>query len=704
MTQDFLFEIGTEELPAAAARSAAGQAGTLTERAFARHHVEVDPGNISVWVTPRRIAVYIMGLEPVQETREVADRGPIASKAFSENGEPTKAAAGFARAKGVAVDALEIREHEGQKFVFAVSSKQGKPIVELLPDICDQILLGISFPKTMRWDGADMSFSRPVRWIVAKFGDKTVNFEIAGIKSGDISRGHRFLGEPLVKITEASKYRELLLAANVTVDQEERRQIILEGLAVESGKRSASFTDPAGELEEVVYLVENPSVHAGIFPEEHLRLPGRVLTTCMQSHQRYFPLTDEDGSLKDGFLYVMNGDPDHAAGITEGNERVLEGRIEDAEFSFDKDLATGMEAMVSGLGEVVFHRRLGSLADKTERLKGLVEAFANLVSLCEPDLKTAMAAAALAKADQVSIMVQEFADLEGYIGSIYANLEGYPSGVCAAIGEHFLPTSSGGAIPATTPGAVLAIADKIDNIIGAFAVDEVPTGSRDPYGIRRAGAGISAISMKFGFDFDMEGLLASGHALYLGQKADVVKDATLPAAARDFVFDRVQNRMVEEGLPVEIVEAARSAGLMSTLRLETLAAALEAFRDEPAFEDFHTAYFRCSKIAAKAGEGLEGVKVDQSLFEQGTERQLHKAVTALEPEIEKLTASLDYAGALTAAATIRPEVDLFFDDVMVMAEDEALRKNRLALVLKAAAMLRRLGDPMRVAAAPKKEL
>ncbi|MDO8735984.1 MAG: glycine--tRNA ligase subunit beta, partial [Thermoleophilia bacterium] len=421
--RDFLFEIGTEELPAAAARSAADQAGPLALQVFSRNHIDIEPANVSIWVTPRRIAVFISSLTTMQNARELVDRGPAASKAFDEEGKPTKASAGFARAKGVAVEDLEVRDHDGQQFVFAVRHEEGRPTVELLPEICRALLHGISFSKTMRWNSADLRFSRPVRWLVAKFGEETISFEAAGIRSGDTSRGHRFLSDPELVIDSASGYRDLMADAKVTVDQMDRRRTILEGLSLEAGKSGASFIDPAGELEEVIYLVENPSVHAGDFAEGHLRLPARVLTTCMQSHQRYFPLTGQDGTLMPGFLYVMNGDPASAPDITAGNERVLEGRIEDAEFSFDKDLATGIEKMAAGLDKVVFHRRLGSLADKTMRLESLVKIFADLVCLDDSDLRSAAAAARLAKADQVSIMVQEFADLEGYIGSVYANME-----------------------------------------------------------------------------------------------------------------------------------------------------------------------------------------------------------------------------------------------------------------------------------------
>lgn len=702
-TMDFLFEIGTEEMPAAAARSAAAQAGPLVSQLFARNHIDVGKDGISIWVTPRRISVFISSLVSMQNDRELVDRGPVASRAFDEEGRPTKASEGFARAKGVTVEELEIRDHEGQQFVFAVRREDGRPTIELLPEICRDILHGISFPKTMRWNSADLRFSRPVRWLVAKFGEETIRFEAAGIESGDISQGHRFLAEPDIVIRSASTYREQMSQAMVAVDQEERRQVILEGLAVEAGKQGASFIDPAGELEEVIYLVENPSVHTGDFAKSHLRLPARVLTTCMQSHQRYFPLTSEDGSLMAGFLYVMNGDPGCAHEITAGNERVLEGRIEDAEFSFDKDLDTGIEKMVEGLDKVVFHRRLGSLAEKTLRLEALVKVFAEIVALGESDIRPASAAARLAKADQVSIMVQEFADLEGYIGSVYANLEGYPADVCKAVEEHFLPEMAGGPIPVTIPGAVLAIADRIDIIMGAFSVNEVPTGSRDPYGIRRAATGLAEISDRFGFDFELPAMLSAAVELFVRQGADVEQDELIVAKAMEFIMDRVQNRMVDTGMPVEVAEGARASGVTGTLRFTELATALDAFRRTPAFEDLHTAFFRSRKIADKAGEALADLMIDENLFEHESEKDLQNAINRNTGELDSRVASRDYGEALIIAAGIRPAVDSFFDGVMVMAEDEKIRNNRLALLTRVARMLLRLGDPIRVAAVSQDE-
>ncbi len=406
--RDFLLEIGVEELPAAAAASALSQAGPAAREAFGARRVQVEEEQVDVWVTPRRIAIFIKSLPEVQPAEEIAERGPAAAAAFDGDGNPTRAAEGFARAKGVGIDELEIREHQGKEFVFAVHRREGQPVAGLIPDICRRILRSFSFPKTMRWDSSGLRFSRPVRWLVTKFGEQTIEYEAAGMAAGDVSRGHRFLSVGEVRIDSPASYRKAMASACVLVDQEERRRLIEEGLAARAQERGAAFSDPAGELEEVLYLVEYPSVQAGSFGEEHLRLPDRVLVTAMQSHQRYFPLVNDDGSLVNGFLYVMNGDPRHAESITAGNERILAGRIEDAEFSFDKDLDEGIDAMVSRLADVVFHQKLGTLADKTGRLKALVDSLARMVGMESQELDAARTAAALAKADLVSAMVQEF--------------------------------------------------------------------------------------------------------------------------------------------------------------------------------------------------------------------------------------------------------------------------------------------------------
>lgn len=698
--QGFLLEIGVEELPASAARAALLQAKDLVAGIFSERRLQFQPQQINIWVTPRRIAIFLEELGARQAAEEFAERGPRADAAFDEKGKPTKAAAGFARAKGVKVEDLETRQDGGQQFVYAVHRKEGRPAVEILPEICQKIITSMTFPKTMRWDDAGLRFPRPIRWVVAKYGAETSSLAVGGLKSSSKSRGHR-PGSGEVDIKKADSYREALRKEKVIVDQEERRSLILEGLEAEAAKRGAGFIDPKGELEEVIYLVESPSVQSGDFEERHLRLPDRVLVTAMQSHQRYFPLVDGSGSLTNGFLYVMNGDDAFAGQITEGNEMVLKGRIEDAEFSFDKDVAAGIDAMAGRLDEVVFHNRLGSLKDKCGRLVELSGYMASLLGLGENENKTLAAAAGLAKADQVSVMVHEFPELEGYMGSVYANIEGYHAAVCDAIAEQYLPSAAAGELPDSVPGAVLSVCDKIDNITGAFAIDEIPSGSRDPYGLRRASAGIVEINEKFEFDYSLIELLGFSLKLYQAQNAGINNVAEVVESAYGFICDRLQNRMVEKGMPVEVLSAARQAGIPSTNRMIALAGALDSFRTDSRFDDLHTAFFRSAKIAAKAGDEADKAAINTELFEEDAERELFQKLDELEPRLKELTGSGDYEAALIEAAALRPEVDRYFDDVLVMAEDERLRINRLALLRRTVDLLVMLGDPMKVAAAPK---
>lgn len=700
-TDNFLFEIGVEELPAAAARSAAWQMTGIAIKFLSEARLTIAPRQVTTWVAPRRIALYVNDLPVIQSRAETFERGPLKTIAFDEDGKPTKAAKGFAKSKGVNVGDLEILNDQGREIVAVIHQEEQAKAIDVLPDICKRILSSFSFSKTMRWDSSGLSFSRPVRWLAAKLGDETLEFEAFGLRSGSMSRGHRFLSSGEIEIESAGSYLQTLEESSVTADQEQRLRVIIEGLEAKAAERGAIYGDPGEKLAEVLYLVEHPTVLDGSFAEEHLRLPDRVLVTAMQAHQRYFPLYDQEGDLVDGFLYVMNGDPQQAAQITEGNERILEGRIEDAEFSFDKDLETGIEAMAASLTDVVFHRRLGSLAEKTARLESLADSLARDLEIPGDDAITAAAAARLAKADLVSVMVQEFPDLEGYIGSVYAQMEGFPGDVCAAVADQYLPTSAGGALPETLSGALLSIADRADNIVGAWSVDELPTGSRDPYGLRRAAVGIAAIAEKFKLDFDLARLLTAAHQLYIEQKADVDRSASLIADILDFAYDRMQGRQVEQGMPVEVFEAARASGVSSPLRLVGLARALDDFRSDPGFEDLHTAYFRCSKIAAKAGEEVSG-EIDRSLFEHDTETLLLDELDRLQPSLDEAVREMDFARALRDAATLRPTVDRFFDDVLVMAEDEHVRTNRLSLVSRAAALLLALGDPMLVAAAAEK--
>jgi glycyl-tRNA synthetase beta chain len=603
-----LLEIGCEELPAGACREAEAQLPMLVER-----ELGVRPHR--VLVGPRRIAGLVRDMP--ERTPDEWIKGPPEDLA-------EKAAAGFAKRHGVEVEQLEVRDG------FLGIERPGRPLAEVLPERFDAIVRSFAFGKSMRWDASGIRFSRPVRWMLAKLDGETV--------VGEASFGHRFTAG-LVEIQNAEGYEEQLRAAGVEPDSEERRRQIVAGLDAIGG-----WSDPAGVLEEVVYLVESVDVVEGTFDERFLQLPERVVVTAMQSHQRYFPL----GANR--FAFVANGGDLET--VRAGNEAVLEGRLDDASFTFERDVALGIDRLVERLGSITFFTGAGSFADKAERLRALVERLGGGEASLE--------AARLAKADQASELVREFPDLEGYIGAEYARLAGYPEAVCAAIAEQYLPDAAGGPLPQTEAGKVLAAADKLDTLVVSFSLGHRPTGSRDPYGLRRAAIGLCRLAVE-------------GH---LAIPRDLLTDDV-----REFVEERLEGLV---DVPVEYVRAARASAVLDLAGVAELARTLFAERETPEFDGVYTAYERANRLAGRASDEA-AAEVDPSLFREDAER-------ALASVLATVTFDGDVRNALASGATLAPLVERFFDEVLVMDEDEAVRANRLRLLLDVRDTLGRLGD------------
>jgi tetrameric-type glycyl-tRNA synthetase beta subunit len=603
-----LLEIGCEELPASACREAEAQLPVLVER-------ELGAPPDRVFVGPRRIAALL--LDVAERTPDEWVKGPPEQLA-------EKAAAGFAKRHGVDVESLVAREG------FLGFERPGLPLAEALPEKVEAIVRGFGFSKSMRWDESGLRFSRPVRWKLVKLGGETV--------LGESSFGHRFTGGPL-DIPTAEEYEERLRSAGVEPDADERRRQIVSGLDAIGG-----WSDPGGVLEEVVYLVESVAVLEGRFDDRFLQLPERVVVTAMQSHQRYFPL----GGNR--FAFVANGgDPDT---VRAGNEAVLEGRLDDASFTFERDVALGIERLAERLGAITFFAGAGSYADKTERLRGLVEKLGGGEASLE--------AARLAKADQASELVREFPDLEGHIGAEYARLAGYPEAVCAAIEEQYLPDSAGGPLPQTEAGKVLAAADKLDTLAVSFGLGHRPTGSRDPYGLRRAAIGLCRLALEGGL---------------------TIPRKVTPDDVREFVEERLEG-LVE--VPVEYVRAARASAAPDLAGVGHLAETLYAERDTRAFDGVYTAYERADRLAGRASEEA-AAQLDRGLLREDAERALAEGLAGV-------SVDGDVRKALESGATLAPLVDRFFDEVLVMDEDPAVRANRLRLLLDVRDTLGRLGD------------
>jgi glycyl-tRNA synthetase beta chain len=604
-----LFEIGCEELPAAACMEAGLQLPEL-----AREHLGAQ--TLELYIGPRRLAF------PIDVPERTADewiKGPPESLR-------EQAAAGFAKRHGVSVDDLTLRDG------FLGVDVPGRPIAEVLPERLAAIVTGLQFGKSMDW-GAGFRFARPVRWVCAKLEDQTIEVALKSVPSGGFSYGHRQGHPGKVEIPNAFAYLDALRAAGVEPDRGVRYQQISAGLDA-LGK----WRDPLDKLDEVVYLVESPRVQEGSFDERFLRLPERVIVLTMQSHQRYFPL----GGNR--FAFVANaGDPDV---VRAGNEFVLRGRLEDAEFTFERDVAVGIEELAKRLESITYLKGAGSYADKTQRLVDTARALGGDDHAVE--------AARLAKADQASELVREFPELEGHIGATYAKLAGQPDEIAKAIDEQYLPDSAGAPIPATQAGRVLAAADKLDHLVTAFDLGHAPTGSRDPYALRRAAIGLNRLALE----------------------GDVTVQREQLGGAKEFVEDRLEGLL---DVPVEFVRAARASAAPDLGGVARLAQSLHAAEQTPEFDAVYTAYDRAHRLAGKA-EQEAAPTLDDALLEEGAERDL---ATALQG------AQID---ELAAAAQLAPHVNRYFDEVLVMADDANLRANRLRLLLDVRDALGRLGD------------
>jgi glycyl-tRNA synthetase beta chain len=671
-----LVEIGCEELPASHCDAALAQAPGIVERLLAERRLAA--GSVRALVAPRRIAVIAEGVPLAQAADRLVHRGPPETVAFAENGEPTPAGAGFARKHGRA--AHELIRRDG--FVFVEADAEALPAAEVLPEVVRGLVEGLAFPKNMRWGTQQLRFSRPIRWLACLHGADVIDVELAGVRSGRSSRGHRFLGGP-VELADADSYEAALLGQFVMVDPARRYGAIEDGLAEYPG-----WADPGGVLAEVVHLAEWPTVLRGSFPERFLELPDRVIVTVMQSHQRYLPLLADDGRPLSHFCFVANSAEDAAQTVITGNERVVRGRLDDAAFSLAKDLELGLEGLASGLGRISYHARGGSLGDRTGRLEALVALLGDAIHAPADVREHALVAARLAKADQASRLVGEFAELEGYVGAVYARRAGLPEAVAVAIGEQYLPDGAAAAPPGSLPGALVALADKLDSLATAFGLGEQPTGSRDPYGLRRAAAGVVTIVLDRNLSLDIAALVAHDLELHARQGSDVRRNG-VAAEVVSFVLDRVDAALDAEGIPTETLRAARGADAVDPLAHAALARALH--RAGPVLAQARQALERCRRIAQRAADDAAPV-LDPRLLRVEAEVELSRQLVLAAPRIADEADVRNYPGALEVASGLAPAIDRFFADVMVMDDDLAVRANRLRLMIDVVDATRPIGD------------
>lgn len=670
------FEIGTEEIPAFDLHNATAQLQKMVpEKLDAKR---IPHGDIHVYNSPRRLIVLVDDVAVQTDALEEEFRGPAARIAFDEAGNPTKAAIGFARGKGLAVDDLERRDENGTEYVFAKRSTPAMDVAQLLPDIFLALIRELAWPRSMRWACQRETFVRPVRWIVALLGSDVVPFEFAGVCSGNTTRGHRYLAPGPHEVSSADELLQVVRGAYVVPSEEEREAKIREGVAAAESQTKATAELPAKTLLEVVNLCEYPTAIVCKFDEEFLQVPEEIIVDAMLMHQRYFPLYI-DGKLTNNFIVVTNGDPDCAQTIGNGNERVVRARLSDAKFFYEEDLKRPLESYVENLDQVVFQEQLGTNKDKTNRIVKIATHLAADASLTDQDAADARRAALLCKADLVTNAVIEFTSVQGVMGRYYAAASGETEQVATAIGDHYKPRFSGDVVPESEVGRVVATADKLDTICGLFAVGQGPTGSSDPFALRRSALGILAM---------LRGQGAKPLSISLASAIDVALDAY---AEQGISFDKAQVRkqvidffitracvmLRDEGCEADTIDAVLAVSVEEPVELAKRVRALEQARsnDPDTFNDLATAYARANNLRDKT----LGTDVDASLLSE-PEQSLYNATTEAQKELNASMAQNDYAGALQSLAQLRSPIDTFFDEVMVMADDVSLRENRLRLL------------------------
>lgn len=667
MSKDLLLEIGTEEVPAHAMPGILKQLKENAEKALTELRLEYD--SVRTLGTPRRTALLVSGLAERQPDVESERRGPSIALAFDADGNPSKAAQGFAR--GQKIDPKDLVQKDG--YVYAVVHEAGKGTEEILGTLLPDLVNGLNFPNNMRWGDLDYKFIRPLRWLVALYDEKVIEFTVADIKSGRNSRGHRFLGSEDFAFSKAAAYEQECEAQFVIVDQEKRRQLILaqiEEVAKANGGKAEINEDL---LEEVIYLVEYPTALCGKFEDKYLKLPPEAVITPMRDHQRYFPVKTADGKLLPLFITIRNGGKEYLETVQHGNERVLRARLADAQFFFDEDRKKSLEQHREKLKTVVFQEGLGTVYDKTERLVQLAEQVAEMLQVSADEKEKAVRAAKLSKADLVTGMVCEFTELQGIMGREYALLDGEAAEVAQAIDEHYKPRFAGDSEPQTTTGRIISIVDKVDNLVATFSRGLIPTGSQDPFALRRQALGLVNLLITAKAHVSLSALAAADMKL-LGID-DTEKQAGLQNSLADFIRLRLKNVLGEAAIRYDVVDAvlADVDDVYTTYqRAQALAKAMEQDMTKAI-----QAFCRVGNLAKKTAGGT----VDEQLFADDAERELYKAYTAAAAAVKKqIEAEQDYSAVISSLAELADPINKFFDSVLVMDKDEKIKDNRLALL------------------------
>ena len=686
MAKELLLEIGTEEIPAAFLPKALGDMATLIRKALSEERIPF--GTIETMGTPRRLILAVSAVAEAQEDEIQEKLGPAKRVAFDEDGHPTKAALGFARGQGLDMSEMETTVTEKGEYLVARKKISGKATKELLATFLPRFIASIPFRKSMRWMNLELRFARPIHWILALFGGEVIPFRMENIQSGNTSRGHRFMAPGAFEVKNLEDYLKKSRDRFVIAKPDERRAILMEGARKEAAAVSGEVLWKDDLLEEVTFLVEYPSAVCGTFEKAYLQLPREVLITTMTKHQKYFPVTDKKGNLLPHFITINNTAAKDPSVVIRGNEKVIRARLADARFFFREDQKAPLEDYLKELKNVVFHSQLGTSYEKVMQYRDMARYMAEKVA--PEKTGTVDRTALLAKADLETQMVYEFTELQGIMGREYALLSGENPVVAKAIYEHYLPVAAGGDLPETDEGAIVSIADKMDTIVGFFGIGLIPSGTADPYALRRQALGIINIILNKAYPLDLEDLVDKSLSI-LGKKVkrpwEEVKKEVL-----DFFRGRFENQLVSQGHPLDAVNAVLSTGSSDLVRSIKKIDAVEKFKSHPDFEPLVVAFKRVVNILKDFKNG----SVDPTLFEGTEEKNLHDAFLSLRDRAGELIEADRHEEALVEMARLRAPVDAFFETVLVMAKEEQIRFNRLSLLEGIAGLFYKIADFSRI--------
>ena len=667
-TRDFLVELGTEELPPTQLKKLS-DAFTQGIVAGLKEAGLNDGIEVISYAAPRRLAVMVINLAEKQQDRDEVIYGPPANIAFDADGKPTKAALGFAKKSGASVE--DLSEENGK---LKISRRiAGQATTELLAGIIQTSLEKMPIAKRMRWGSSRIEFVRPVQWLIMLFGNDVVNGEVLGLSAGNTSRGHRFHANKEITIASAAEYQQAMRDAFVIVDYNERKESIRAQVKAKGEEVGGIANIDEDLLDEVTGLNEWPTALAGNFDEDFLRVPSEALISSMKEHQKYFHVEDKEGQLKPIFITLTNIESKDPQQVIEGNEKVIRPRLADAAFFWDTDRKNTLESRYEKLDTVVWVNKLGTLKAKTDRLVILAEKIATAMNA---DTELAKRAAKLCKADLLTDMVYEFSDLQGIAGTYYAQSDGEHADVCAAMQEQYMPSFAGDDLPATQAGICVALADRIDSLVGLFGLGQIPTGSKDPFALRRASLGVLRILVEKNINIDLGQLIDWG----IESVWETTPKAETKATLTEYMLDRFSAWYKDQGIATEVFQAVRALGVTNALDINDRVQAVNLFSSMNEAQALASANKRVSNILAKNGGESVSAEINSALLTEEAEKILAQQVAAKQTEVKPLLADAKYKEALASLADLRDAVDAFFDNVMVMADDEAVKNNRLALL------------------------